>query len=182
MRGLTEQSEVIVHTLLYILKQTGARTGFHKLFKILYFAEQKHLAKYGSSITGDKFIAMKDGPVPSIAYDIFKAVKEIGFMSDYKETFSQYFKIEDVYCVTALCEPDLDNLAPSEINVLNESIVENKNLSWGRLRFKSHDKAWNKAGLDGEMDPIAIAKAGNASKDLIGYLQENIENETAKFS
>jgi uncharacterized phage-associated protein len=40
----------------------------------MYFADRKHLEKYGRFICGDSYVAMKHGPVPSEIYDILKAV------------------------------------------------------------------------------------------------------------
>ena len=65
------EQQKLKSVLLFILKQTKT-TGFHELFKILYFAEKKHIAKYGSPILGDRFVAMKYGPVPSFIFDFLK--------------------------------------------------------------------------------------------------------------
>lgn len=51
-----------ISSILYALKQLGGRTDMHKLCKILYFADQRHLSLYGRSITGDRYIAMQYGP------------------------------------------------------------------------------------------------------------------------
>jgi uncharacterized phage-associated protein len=67
-----------IAAILYILKKVsdqGAKSDLHKLFKILYFAEREHLATWGRPITGDFFIAMQYGPVPSHIYDMIKSVK-----------------------------------------------------------------------------------------------------------
>jgi len=39
------------------------RKDFHKIFKIIYFADRQHLADWGRPITGDTYIAMEAGPV-----------------------------------------------------------------------------------------------------------------------
>ena len=59
------------------------------LFKILYFSDRNHLSKYGRSITGDTYIAMTDGPVPSKIYDIFKSVRGDGFFSINAKDFTK---------------------------------------------------------------------------------------------
>jgi Protein of unknown function (DUF4065) len=44
----------------------------------MYFADHKHLSRYGSAITDDTYIAMANGPVPSMAYDILKSLRGEG--------------------------------------------------------------------------------------------------------
>lgn len=90
MNALEEKIEGTIHLLLYILQKLGGRSDIHKLFKILYFAEQKHLVRYGTAISQDHYHAMKNGPVPSIAYDIYKSVKDGGV------TYARYFLAKDL--------------------------------------------------------------------------------------
>ena len=49
-----------LHLLTYVSSKLG-KVDFHRLFKILYFADEKHLALYGFPIVGDEYIAMKNG-------------------------------------------------------------------------------------------------------------------------
>jgi uncharacterized phage-associated protein len=53
-----------IAVILFILNALE-HSDIHKLCKIIYFADQKHLARYGRPITGDWYVAMKDGPVPT---------------------------------------------------------------------------------------------------------------------
>jgi uncharacterized phage-associated protein len=181
MHTLTEKTEVIVHTLLYILKNVGGSCDFHKIFKILYFADQKHLAKYGSSISQDRYIAMTNGPVPSEAYDIFKALNGEGFLVNMKKSFTPYFELLDSHIVRGIVDPDLELLSDSEVDMLNESIKENGRLSFNKLTEKSHDSAWHKANRDSIIEIQNIAKAGGASRDTIRYINDFLENSFEEF-
>lgn len=69
------QTDAALNALLYALSKLGGKSDMHKLCKILYFADQRHLSLYGRSITGDTYIAMQYGPVPSNVDDILKAVR-----------------------------------------------------------------------------------------------------------
>lgn len=73
------QYEAAVNALLFVLSELGGKSDMHKLCKILYFADQRHLSLYGRSITGDTYIAMQYGPVPSNVDDILKAVRGDSF-------------------------------------------------------------------------------------------------------
>src|SRR5258705_2140806 len=100
--------EKAISAIKVVLKNVDGKCDFHRLFKILYFAEQKHLSKYGRPIFGDTYIAMKDGPVPSDIYDILKIIKgdSIYYDPSLQETFAKYFSVDD-YKVS-LKELDLD--------------------------------------------------------------------------
>lgn len=129
-----------IAAILYIsTKVDGVK--FHKLFKILYFADLKHIAKYGRPIVGDRYVAMEAGPVPSKIYDILKEVKK--FFS--KSRFSKFFEVNIFSTVSPKQQPDTDLFSDSDIECLDESIKENQGLSWSKLKDKSHDEAWKKA-------------------------------------
>ncbi|GGM95072.1 hypothetical protein GCM10010967_30570 [Dyadobacter beijingensis] len=175
MNALEEKIEGTIHLLLYILKKLGGRSDVHKLFKILYFAEQKHLVKYGATISQDQYHAMKNGPVPSLAYDIYKSVKEGG------ASYARYFTAVDRFSIEGISEPDMDYLSESELKCIDESVLENKNLTFNALTDKSHDEAWTSTARDKEMDVIAIAKAGGADSHMIQYIEDNQLIQVARF-
>ena len=58
------EQQKIVEVVLYILNKTGG-IDFYHLFKILYFAERDHLAKWGDKIISDDFYALQDYMMPS---------------------------------------------------------------------------------------------------------------------
>lgn len=170
--------EKAVASIKLVLKNLNGSSDFHKLFKILYFAEQKHLSKYGSPIFADRFIAMKNGPVPSNIYDLLKIIRGDSIFSNPILNFSKDFAIRDDYFVTILHnELDLEVFSESEIECLSESIEENKLLDFFTLTSKSHDSAWAHSERDDEMSVFEIAKAGGANDELVKYIAVNLENE-----
>ena len=64
-----------IQPVLYILNKAGKPLDTHKISKILYFADRQHLAKYGTTISGDTYMKMQYGPVPSTVYDIIKTIQ-----------------------------------------------------------------------------------------------------------
>lgn len=174
-----------VNACLFILNKTD-KIDFHKLFKILYFAEREHLSKYARPITGDEYQAMNYGPVPSIIYDIFKAVehKNNPFI-DHNQYVGQFevSRSGKTPFIQAKAKPDTDELAISEIELLDKSIAENKDLSFEKLTSKSHDQAWHtySQSADIEMNYIDIAKAGGADENIIKYIQLLSENTSASL-
>lgn len=162
---------------LYVLKATGGKCDFHKIFKVLYFADQKHLAKYGRPITGDNYVAMKNGPVPSNIYDILKSIRTETIFSAYTKQYLPFFDVRGNHFVFAKQEPDLEYLSETDIECLNEAISENKDLDFGQLTEKSHDPAYNQAIKDDYIPLLEIAKVGGANEAMLKYIQMNIENQ-----
>lgn len=159
--------------VLFILGKMKGKIDRHKLSKILYFADQKHLARYGRPVLGDKYIAMSNGPVPSTLYDAIKSIDDDRYSFD---LFKNNLSSEGKYYIISDHEPDLDELSESDIECLTESLKENAHLSFSRLTNKSHGLAWNSAGRDARIDIKEIAKEGNASPDMIKYINENIDD------
>lgn len=159
--------------LLFVVNQLG-EADLHKVFKILYFADQEHLARFGASITGDEYIAMKFGPVPSFTYSIFKAVRGDGYFYEELKDFYAAFEIKDAQIKTNQVA-DLDELSSSAIDCLQKSILENQHLSFKKLAWKSHDLAWKTADKDDSIDVLLMAKAGGANEIMLQYIAEQKE-------
>ncbi len=179
--GTDDKIQSTINAILYVLQKLGGRGDFHRIFKVLYFADQKHLTRYGSLINDDKYIAMKNGPVPSMAYDILKALRGEGLLISHKTDFEPYFNLISSYEVESKKEFDVDELSESEIACIDESIEENGRLNFNQLTDKSHDKAWEKSSEDCEMKIDDIADAGGANKEMVQYINEIIENQKAAF-
>lgn len=169
--------EKTIAALLYIssrLHQDKKESGFHAIFKILYFAERKHLSRYAMPITGDNYIAMEDGPVPSESYNIFKRAKTDKFWLPKVE--QNLFEIDN-WLVKPLQVPDMEELSESDLECLDESIEENKSLSYGQRVDKSHSIAWGNAQKNGKMDFCDIASEEGANKDVCDLIRLTSENE-----
>jgi Uncharacterized phage-associated protein len=165
--------EKTLNAALFILDRLGGSSDFHKLFKILYFADQKHLATYGTPISRDLYVAMKNGPVPSELYDKFKSIRD---KHPLPPEFTASFEINNSYSVTAKRQPDVEALSESDVECLTLAIEENKNLSFHQLTQKSHKSAWDAADYD-EMSVVDIAREGGADDEMLKYIRLNIENQ-----
>ncbi len=177
MISFTFNKDKAVAAILYIsteLQKIGAETGLHSIFKILYFAEKKHLAKYARPITGDIYVAMEYGPVPSASYNMLQGVRDDipFFYNDIKEKFQV-----KGWNVIPLCNPELDEMSDSDIDFLNDSIKENQNLSFGERTDKSHGSAWSKTPQNKAIDFCDIADEEGASSDMCDLIKLTAENE-----
>ena len=165
-----------VESSLYVISRVKI-CDIHKLFKILYFAEQQHLSEYGRTITGDTYIAMPNGPVPSFIYDAVKFVRgDKPYFNIDRDLKSEFDVFRHKY-IGAKREANVAYLSASDIECLEKSLAENSHLSFDDLTDKSHDDAWSGAYDNGDMDLFDIASAGGANTEMLKYIQTNIENQ-----
>lgn len=159
-----------INVVLYIAERLK-RTDFHKIFKIVYYSDREHLNLYGRTITGDTYIAMQDGPVPSCLYDIFKSVRGDGyFMDDGK--FGYYFNVVNNDIIEINQKPDMGELSKTEISCIDDALMKYGDLSWDELREKSHDYAWRSTAINRTIDFANIIREFGGDDDFIDYLKE----------
>jgi uncharacterized phage-associated protein len=163
----------LVAVMLYILNAKNEVLDFTTLFKIMYFAERKHLSRYGRQIADDDYKALPYGPVPQKSYDI---LKELGQNTVRANEFSSIFEVKLHKYVKAKVKANIELLSESEIECLQESIDENIDLSFDELSSMSHDDAYNSTYPNQKMSPVVIARVEGANEEMIKYIELNIEN------
>jgi uncharacterized phage-associated protein len=138
--------EKSLNALLYVANRVQ-RKDFHKIFKIIYFADRQHLADWGRPITGDTYIAMEAGPVPSRLYDMLKIVRGDSYLPD-MEGLSKYFQVENWMYLRPLQDADLNKLSANEQEAMSKAIEKYAALSYDEIKEKSHDVAWRSTARD----------------------------------
>jgi len=143
-------SDKAVEAALFVVHRVTDPT-LHSVSKVLYHADKAHLARYGRPISGDRYVAMKHGPVPSATYDMFKTLRgDSNF--PLSERARSAMAVED-YTVRALRAADESVLSTSEMECLAASAAEHGNKSFYQRTADSHGPAWQAAG---ENDLIAL--------------------------
>jgi len=167
--------EKAINSMLYICQELGGSYDMYAVLKMLYFAEKKHISTYGRPITGDTIQALPHGPVPLISYNLIK--DENSLTSDFELSKN---------IVSAKRKPNMDVFSDSDIECLNESIIENKSLDFFRLKNKSHDSAYDWAekntGINSTIPYEQIALSGGASEDMIDYIRIISENQSCELN
>ena len=169
MRDFNLHKEKAVNSLLFVITKLE-KADTHMIYKILYFADQKHLLKYGRPIFGDTYVKMKYGPVPSFVKNVVD--ENIEGLEEVVATYHRYF-------VKSLVKPDLDFLSESDLECLNESLEENKDLEFLVLTDKSHDYAYNKASWN--IDYLDMAKAAGADDNLLNFINQQKANDNLEL-
>lgn len=128
-------AEKALEAVLYV---SGSTTDLFHIVKTLYFADKMHLEKYGTLMTGDYYVAMPDGPVPSGAYDLIKYARGDDFayekkISDVRPDKALEVKGEKKDVVIRLREPNLDYLSESDRECLDSAIERYAAMDWRDL-------------------------------------------------
>ena len=131
--------DVLVNAALWVIERLPENERrLHKLFKVLWFADLEHLKKYGRTVTGDTYVAMEFGPVPSVLYD------EIKHPSDPKgQCIFRFDRPEGKGFLSASRGPDMDFLSATDVAALQQSLDKNMAKSFRTLTDDSHRSAWN---------------------------------------
>jgi uncharacterized phage-associated protein len=142
-----------VETLVYIADAWPRITPFF-LSKVLFVADRDHLRDFGRPITGDAYIAMDHGPVPSRIYDIING--NLDFFGD-PSAISKALTIDQkgkYHEVTAQRKPNIDLFSETDIAALDGAIRLCKGKSFAELSSLTHQEpAWLHAQRNAEMDP-----------------------------
>ena len=159
-----------LNALLYVANRVQRR-DFHKIFKIIYFADRQHLADWGRPITGDTYIAMEAGPVPSRLYDMMKIVRGDSYLPD-SEGLGQYFQVENWMYIAPLKDADPNKLTPNEHEILDATIAKYSSLSYDEINEKSHDIAWRSTARDFSISWENIAREAGLDEVEVACLNE----------
>lgn len=165
------KKETSIQAILYILdKLEGGRTDMHKICKILYFADQRHLSLYGRTITRDDYIKMPYGPVPSKIYDIFKALCGESYFSDHIADIAEYLEIVNKIMLRAKQKCNTDYLSDSDIECLDYAVAKCKDLSFADLTNISHDFAWNNTQDGRKISPKDMLREVGDTEEYINFV------------
>lgn len=171
------KKDVAIQALLYIVNRIGERKDFHKIFKTLYFADQRHLSRYARSITGDRYIAMDYGPVPSNIDDILKALRGDSFFSFYAQEFKPLLTVKNKYLLEAKVDADLDYLSETDIECLDEAIAECKDKSFDDLVKMSHGDAWLDTAKNGHIEVNKILMEFGDNEEYADFIKNKLMEE-----
>jgi len=160
-----------LETLLYVAEHTCA-PSFHSVSKLLYFADKIHLERYGRFITGDDYVAMKHGPVPSGTYDLMKApVGRTVLPCHLMDQIEAAFDVVKNYEIRPKRAADRNRLSLSELECLDESIRNHGGKTFRALTDLSHDQAWNAADENDFIGLEQVAQTLPNASEVLEYLR-----------
>ena len=152
-----------IEALLYVLSKRKT-LNLYNAIKIIFEADKVHLNLHGRPVTGDTYIKMEYGTVPSSIYDMIKG-DPAGLAA--LELKAYPFKVEDAYYLKALRKPDLDVLSESDIEALDKGIKKYLNLTFSQVKDVNHsEKCWIDSELNQPIDFALIIENKKVLEDL----------------
>jgi uncharacterized phage-associated protein len=149
-------ADKVVASAIYIAQRGVPDLTVGKMMKMLFLADKYHLVRYGRPITGDRYEAMNDGPVPSFAYDLFKQMLHKPLTEQCKRLASA-LDIDRSYelprfRLNGASEFDKSQLSISDIKSLDRTVNQFGARAFEELSAITHamaayDKAWKSRGF-----------------------------------
>lgn len=159
--------------ILFLANQAG-QIDLYALLKTLYYADKNHLREWGRTITGDFYVRMKLGPVPSQAYDMLKLVRGEGCWET-NLNLKEHFEFIDSITIKPLKPADINKLSETDVEALQKSFNERGRKSFRALKREAHDDAAYKSNPNERVMTEDDLIEGDLILRL--HLSENKENE-----
>jgi uncharacterized phage-associated protein len=149
-----------IESVLWVIQ--NGESNMYNIWKILFSAEKYHINNHGRPITGDRYIAMGYGTVPSWLYNATNTEKSgMGF-----------FRQDN--SLVAERNPMMDYLSASDVKALKHGFDEYVGLSFNSVMEKNHgEPAWKKNYTRNSGTPIPF-------EDIIE--EEWLKEELSLFS
>lgn len=176
--------QTIKAALLYILNEVpDDKHSIYFIVKAAFYAQERHLAKWGTPMMEDDICALPFGPVPSKVYDILKGARGEQNLTDTRlidAAKSIRYSNEEFF---AMETPDMGYLSKAAIECLNAAIQIIREKSFSDILDTTHESAeYKRARLrTGRriMDPVRIAEDAGADDYILEYLQDYYEIKAA---
>ena len=161
------QREKAIEMVLYLAQRLDNPTVL-QICKLMYFADKRHLDKWGQFLCGNDYVAMEHGPVPVNVYDMLNKAR----IWD-KENFKVGKR-----SVQPIRDANMDLISDAAQESLDFVLNKYGELAISKLYDLAHEEeAWQKAWDDEstkkrfDMPLLSIASSLPDSETLIAHLQ-----------
>jgi uncharacterized phage-associated protein len=141
-------SEKVVNAIAYFAAQCPGATKM-KICKLMYYADKAHLNRYGRPITGDTYIRMRKGPVPSMGLNLMRHTAYFEYAS---ELFDKTIEVKGI-SVRALQDFNRNIFSRSDVRIMDETIKAFGDRTAEDLSDLSHEEdAWKNSEMNRKID------------------------------
>ena len=138
--------EKAIDAIEFLAEQKPGLTQYY-IGKLLFFADREHILDYGRPITGDRYVAMEHGPVPSAVRNLLNGEypDEVADRLEERVVIETRGNKQHVFAKGGH-DGHASRLSGSDKEYLLDAVAKYAHLSFGRLREISHeDPAWVEA-------------------------------------
>jgi len=148
MLRFTVDAKKVVNTILFFAGRCSDPTKM-KISKLMFYADKLHLNRYGRPVTGDSYIKMRFGPVPSMALNL---MRQQAYYETASELFDHSVSVKGNNIIP-LVDFDRGTFSRSDIDVLEEVLATHGAKSAAILSDESHNEsAWCNAAMNRKID------------------------------
>ena len=116
------------------LKLSDGTMNYMKLLKLMYIVERSAILTWGRSVTFDRFVSMRHGPVMSGTYDLLIEPPPHDGISNFHERIS----VSNYEATLLNDEGDSRSLSEVEIDLIEEVYAEHRSKDQWQLRTYTH--------------------------------------------
>ena len=147
---VVDTSKAMQAAAVLLRLQHGHRMNYMLLLKLLYLADRESLGETGRTITQDRLVAMKRGPLPSGVYDLIRGQHvDVGLWAEHIET--------DHYDVQLVKDPGVGRLSKYEVQKLQEIWKRYEDMDeWAMVEIMHKLPEWIKNNPGESSKPIPI--------------------------
>ena len=176
----------VLAAVTYIASKKIPDLTMYKILKILFLADKNHLVRYGRTLTGDKYCALPDGPVPSRVYDLFKKqVLKKPFTKEGEQIVANLSinKAKQYPEFQARTPFDADELSKSDIEALDYAIKELRSLDYDQIKRLTHkipayDRVWKARPKGRDSVPMKVEDLFEGDPNEVpGSKEEMFDND-----
>lgn len=160
-----------VQALNYLAVLEGGAINYMKALKLIWLSDRYHLRNHGRTITGDKYYALKNGPVASHTKDII--VKK--HLTTEQSQYSSSFVNVEGYLLSSNSNPNTNVFSQKELEVINTIFDCYKSMTEFEISEFSHNfPEWKQY-------EEKIIKTGSSYVIDMNLFFENYKDETNLF-
>lgn len=171
--------EKAIQAIDFIAQKQPGVTQYY-VSKIMFFADREHVLDYGRPITGDRYMAMEHGPVPTAILNLLK--NDSGYPDEMIDLLHSRIGIEpegNKQHVYSKGTDEFPDLSGTDKQYLAEAVEKYGKMSFSQLKRLSHedpayDAAWKMPGGSNEMDIElwldSLAEPETAKRQLREYV------------
>ena len=172
----------------YVLNRNGHSLDFLNLIKILYWSDKKALIEWGRTITGDRMMAMPQGPALMEINRLLHGDSRHSMQNTWSQHVSELHAKKGDHpgkrrWIHLLQKPEMDMLSDAEKKMLDEGLKMFGRMPYATLIKTVHNKEyfpeWHKPrGASLPIDPVKILSAACKSPDQIRKIEKDLAHHS----